>query len=730
MESEATPLERDDAPVYRFGAYELKPRIGELRKRGLRLRLQDQPLQILTVLVENAGDLVTREQIRARLWAPETHVDYENAINSAVRKLREALGDTAENPRFVETMARRGYRFLAPVSRTPPRTVVPTPNASAPPPEAQVRPRWRFLAALFLIGVTVAALAIWQRKRDTRSIELAPAAPLTSYPGIVCCPSFSPDGTRIAFSWNGPAQDNFDIYVKLIGSGEPLRLTHDAAADRFPAWSPDGRSIAFLREADERHAAVMLMPSLPGPQREVARTEIGWPDLDYRNQGPALAWSADGRYLFTIEAADESGVCRIVRVSVETGGRLPVTTPPRNIAGDGALAVSPDGCTLAFTRTVTGLVNGDIYTLSLERELSAPVEVKRITSDSSWILGHAWSEDGRDLVFSSNRSGRVELWRINVFGAGKPVRLTGAGESNDSLRTMMQLYLAVARQGRRLVYSQPTVVGPDIRRAGLGDGSAPVRLIASTRGERSPQYSPDGRKIAVHSNRSGRGEIWLCDADGANPVKLTSFSSGFSGTPVWSPDGRRIAFDNSSAGNWDIHMVSSEGGQIVRLTTSPAMDEVPSWSRDGSWIYFASNRSGRYEVWKTPAGGQAEVQVTQNGGFMALESEDGRDLYYTKTDGASALWRRPVAGGAETQIVDSVYGRNFTVTKHRIYFMRETASGIALRSVDLGSAKAATVATLGRFLFLGLTVSPDERYALYSQADVVGSDLMLVEKFR
>ncbi len=713
------------ARVYRFGVFELNPGLGELRKHGLRLRLQEQPLRVLTALIESAGEVVSRDQLQAKLWGPNTHVDFDNAINSTVRKLRSALGDTAENPRFVETVARRGYRFIAPVSLGPVAPAAPAPN----PP--RTRAKWPAVAAVLALTAAAVGYFAWRPARLPRSTELPAPVPLTSYPGVACCPSFSPDGTQVAFSWNGPGQDRFDIYVKSIGASEPVRLTPHAATDRFPAWSPDGRSIAFLRQIDDRHGAIMVMPPVPGPERQVAVTDIGWLDLDYRAQGPPLAWSADGKYLFTIEAAGASGVSSIVRISSATGEKRPITSPPPDIAGDGAISVSPDGRTLAFTRTITGLVNGDIYAIPLRDNAPASDAPRRITFDSSRILGHGWSEDGRDLVFASNRGGRVELWRTDAFGSNKPIRLTGAGESSDSLRTTMQSYPALSRRGHRLVYTQPTVVGPDIRRLGLDDaGQAAVRLISSTRGEFSPQYSPDGTRIAVHSNRLGRGEIWVFNADGSSPRQLTSFSSGFSGTPQWSPDGRKIAFDNSSAGNWDIYVVSAQGGPPIRLTANPAMDEVPSWSYGGDWIYFASNRTGRFEIWKTRIGGGSETQVTTDGGYMCIESGDGRDLYYTKTDGASPLWRRPVAGGEERIVVDSFYGRNFAVTKHHIWFMEQTGAGIALRSVRLGAASPVTVSMIGRFLFLGLTVSPDERWALYSQADVVGSDLMLVENVR
>jgi DNA-binding winged helix-turn-helix (wHTH) protein len=228
--------------AFQFGTFGVDPRAGELRKRGVRIKLQEQPFRVLLCLLENAGQVVTREQIQEKLWPDNTHVDYENAINSAIRKLREALNDSSDSPRFVETLPRRGYRFLATVTQTAdPSSVQETQPAVAPeklqpdvqPPAtmpARSERRWPlFLRVAGVVALIVAGAAFWIA-RESRALKtpLLPV-PLTSFQGDERYTAFSPDGTQVAFSWNGEKQENPDIYVMQIGSGRPLRLTTDPA---------------------------------------------------------------------------------------------------------------------------------------------------------------------------------------------------------------------------------------------------------------------------------------------------------------------------------------------------------------------------------------------------------------------------------------------------------------------------------------------------------------------
>jgi Tol biopolymer transport system component len=286
-------------------------------------------------------------------------------------------------------------------------------------------------------------------------------------------------------------------------------------------------------------------------------------------------------------------------------------------------------------------------------------------------------------------------------------------------------------RANRLAYAMPVLDSNIWRQELTSEGTAAqpaVPLIAYTAEEMSPDYSPDGTRIALQSERSGTGTIWTCANDGKRCVQLTEMRSG---SPRWSPDSRYLAFDAMMAGSWDVLVVSANGGQPQRLAADPANDSQPSWSRDGTSIYFSSARSGRDEVWKVPASGGAAVQVTRNGGYTAIESVDGKALYYTKGDNETKLWRCNLDGSGETVVLDAVSYRGFVVTKDRIYYTRPEPGGArTLRVRHLDTGKDTQISMLRNSGRLGLSLSPDHRYLIYSQLDREGSDLMFVPDFR
>ena len=695
----------------RFGTFEVDLQTGELRQRGKKIKLQEQPFQVLAALLERPGEVVTREELRSKLWPGDTFVDFDHSLNAAVKRLRDALGESAEAPVFIETLARRGYRFIAALEM--------------PLGVSRERPAWwqSFVSKRALLGGITAcllALPFLYYGHSLRSKTGLPVViPAVSDAGEKHTPSLSPDGQHLAFAWNGGAGPHFSLYVKVIGTEESLRLTKQESIDFNPVWSPDGRYIAFCR-IQNGATGIYIIPALGGVERRVRETH--WQKDDFYQVFwffGRLSWSPDGKLLAYSDRingdADDSSAIFLLALDSWEIRRL---TSPRGLAIDYNPAFSPDGEILAFNRGSQSTTS--IYTVGV-----ASGDERRLISGVQYGWGLAWTADGRDIVFA--RAGWMAdagwLWKIPRSG-GEPERLQFGQEGVEpSIR------------GNRLVYARQ-VANINIWRRKLNSSLSPGpadRFISSTRMESGPQFSPDGSKIAFESTRSGTYEIWMCRSDGSDLIQLTHFNSS-TGTPRWSPDGRQIAFDSRVPGNADIFVLDSQGGLPRRLTSESSSEVVPSWSRDGRWIYFASDRTGSQEIWKMPSTGGSAVQVTRHGGFAAVESPDGRFLYFAKGQTARGLWRIPINGGEEVEIIRSLEAGHWgywAVAEDGIYFL-DTAgkpgisffrfkSGRATRLFDLEN-RPATQAP-------GLAVSA-KGTVLYTQLDSLSRDIMMVDNFR
>jgi Tol biopolymer transport system component len=595
---------------------------------------------------------------------------------------------------------------------------------------------WVPWAVALLAVMCLGGGILWVVRRAPETpAPMLTATPLTAYPGFEEGPTFSPDGNQVAFSWDGENQNNEDIYVKLIGTtGPPLRLTTDAGPDYSPAWSPDGRFIAFLRQLSREKAAVLLIPALGGPERKIA--EVFTSDLLY---GRYLAWSPDGSSLVISDKSSPKEPMALFLLVIDSGEKRRLTSPLPQVSGDSTPAFSPDGQTLAFSRNID-VGAGDLYLLSFSPGLEPAGEPKRITFQNRGARCPAWAENGRDIVFETGSFGQDELWRIAVPGTGgrsaEPQRLAFLGGNAG--------WPVISHRGHRLAYrhyflhtSIWRMAAPGAPRAGTAKSSnRTTSFISSTRDDLAPQYSPDGKKIAFMSTRSGSPEIWVCDWDGSNSVQLTSFGGPEVTNPRWSADSERIAFDSNAAGQFDIWVTSATGGKPQRMTTDPANDGNPSWSHDARWIYFDSARTGEQQVWKIPAAGGDAIQVTRDGGFGPLESPDGKFLYYAKSLFDTSLWKVPVEGGQASKVIEGLSTHmNLALVNGGIYFVpRQTGSGSSIQFLSLATNQIRPVVSFEKPLSAGelggLAFSSDGRWILYTQVDNAGSELMMVENFR
>jgi serine/threonine protein kinase len=599
--------------------------------------------------------------------------------------------------------------------------------------------RWGMAAAAVVVVIgAVAAMALLRRTppAGTPPITVLNPVPLTTYQGREQGPSFSPDGNSVAFAWNAEDAANWDIYVKLVGPGPPLRLTTDPATDVSPAWSRDGRSIAFVRTSDER-TQVMVVPSLGGPERQVFETSAA----TMRCLTQCLAWSADGSSLVVVTAREPSGPIVLMAVDVATSETRPITDVRPGTGGDLYPALSPDGRSLAFARQA-GIRTGALCVLPVSNQL-VPTGPPRILGPSGQLLhGVAWTSDGRALVFSRGNAGDVGLWRMPIDQPAPAERLTAPGEE--------ALQPAAALQQNRVAYTRVSW-DQDVWSVPLdgrgGTSGEPVREIASTVRDMNAQFSPDARRIVFESLRSGTQEIWLADRGGANASQLTAFDGKRGGQPTWSPDGQWIAYDLRVDGPADIYVVAARGGAPRRLTNHPLDDLIPTWSRDGRWIYFASRRTGGYETWKVSLDGGEPVQLTSRAGGYAKEAPDGGALYYAIIGPPlPMLWRVPAAGGTGVEVIPQLAAyANYAVAREGIYFEPPSSGqirghdsffsplserGSRIDFLSFATGKTTQVIRWPRSIGSGMDVSPDGRSLLFAATESISEDLMLVENFR
>jgi len=731
-------------PIYRFGVFEVDPRSGELRKNGMRLRIQDQPFQILLKLLEQADQLVSREELRLTLWPKDTFVDFDNGLNMAVKRLREVLGDMAERPTFIETVPRRGYRFIAPVEKPQveaesQQTRVPIEKVDtqiAEPvlttgPKARLwgstRSRWVITIAAAI--VLLSTFGAWRFVR--KPVEAVPSievVPLVALKGNQDAPAFSPDGNQIAFG--GYKGEDGAIYTALVGGDKPLRLTVEPGVC-CPAWSPDARQIAFMRFSDDA-ISINVISALGGPEKVLYRAKTA----NVRRICGNLDWSPDGKWLAFGQSREQSWNSGVVLLSLDDLTTRQLTSPGEQ-EYDCEAAFSPDGKKVAFARGSGGGLGKDLFAISFSGG-----EPRRLTFDNGWGFGAlAWTPDGSDIVYSSTRGGQMNLWRVSALG-GEPRPIAGV--------SALAYHPSIPRKGHFLAYEHATLSN-SIWRVGLKDEKHPLgpptRLIAS-RGmiNYRPNFSPDGKKVVFESDRLGYSDIWSCDSDGSNCTQLTSLH-GTAGTARWSPDGHHVVFEFQSRHYYEIYVVDVPGGRPRLLPTFPDADNgAPNWSRDGKWIYFySSHEKGPFQLWKVPFEGGVPVRVTKNGGVYAIESDDGRFLYFSKL-GQPGIWKMSLIDGKEEQILDHLDGfswPNWALSSSGIYFIHsapgeqggldEIKSGTGEQGrvdyLDFHTGKSTPICFVNISWF-GLALAPDGKSLLYSVNESQDTEIMLVKNFR
>ena len=694
----------------RFGVFEADLAARTLRKSGARVRLQEKPFRVLAMLLARPGEVVTRDELKQELWPNEEYGEFDLSLNTAVKKVRKALGDSGSHPRWIETLPKVGYRFLAPT------------DAPDPTPRRPAFPWVKAGLGGAVASVIALGAAAWFGEPPDPPAPALRERPLTSVPGVESNPNFSPDGTRVAYDWRSAlADESSNIHVSLTepGAGEPLRVTA-GHRDSQPAWSPDGAKIVFARHVGERLQPPLLATfqlMLASPVESSPVQVLG----EYRSRAGSVhpAWSPDGKYIgFSCHIDAPESLKQICIYSLASGEVSPLTSPTGNV-GDEQVAFSPNGRAVAYQGS------GQLYVLDVTDDMR-PKGARRALADRfAYPQVAGWSGDGALVYFYGGLpTGEQGLWAVERENGSEP-RLVHPRRGR--LRYPDLLWTP---DGGMQVVGRDDVFASQIMRLDLTADrvEAPIPLTHTAGAANfNPRFSPDGSRVAFMSDRTGVGAVWLCNSDGSNPELLHELPpfAGFS-EPSWSPDGSQIALDAVFlTQRRDVYVIDVAAKRASKNLTDGG-GRWPSFSNAHNRLYFTPGQGAG--IWTLDLStGQTRSFLQGYGTDATIESPDARTLYFEHRDDIMAVplgEDGEVKGEALTVATDAIA---FAVAQRGVYFVTRsgqinsrTPAGIVESVFDLGSAPARSARS-------GIAVSPDERWLLYTDESPSESNLMLLE---
>ena len=570
-----------------FGLFEVDLESGELWKAGFRVKLQTQPFKVLATLLERPGQIVTREDLQLRLWGRDTVVDFDHSLGTAINKIREALGDSADSPRYIETLAKRGYRFIAPVNvlHSPASAIdqthaadtespaslhdstaesgfIPHKTPATPPRSAaryaqMLRPSNGALVILALF-FAVALIASYLAGYEHTSIAPPHIAQLTHSghlaPGVDAMESLAPaatDGVRLFAATIDNGHDDVASVSLADGTVTPLAVPAEVAGPTLGDISPDGSRL-LLRDhlSPESEQPLWAVPTIGGSALRIGNVRAH--DATWMpNNGGILYANGNNLYLSVITSGTPT---------------LYATLPGRAFW----LRWSPDGKTLRFTIIDPLTHTTSLWQLTASDRTPRPL-LPNFSQPASECCG-VWTADGRNFIFQSSRGGNSDLWRISGTSTSNPIRLT-----NGPLQFRSPV---AARTGNRIFF-----LGVDAR-SDLEHLDSAGQLVPEKGFLSSAvrvDYTRDGQWVAWTDSN---GQLWRARSNGDEKIQLTPESMVVF-LARWAPDGKHLALMAREPGKaWQIYVISAEGDDLHPLLRESRNAADPSWAPDGKSLVF------------------------------------------------------------------------------------------------------------------------------------------------
>jgi Tol biopolymer transport system component len=621
----------------------------------------------------------------------------EEALSRAVNELRGLLGDDARTPQFIRTVPKRGYRLIASVRRV----------------EGAKRSR-RFAMAV-VVGITLVlvgtTLFLWSQSAGPPPDLLTMARRLTADPGMEWQPEISTNGQWVAqvIARDGRAA----IQVFSIATPEDKREIVHPNGLWSPVFSPDGSRLATLAGSGD-DCRILIWPVVDdSPANAESAQPLG---PCYRLTFlPGADWSADGNWLAYTTRDPDSGAVVLSRLRISDGKVEQLTHLADSYQSDERPRFSPDGRWLSFSRGTRGV--RELWLLDLKGE---DVEPQPITKDGQFTWGHDWWPDSRWIVMDSDRSGNRALWRVGLDGK---VDLLGARDAQLP---------SVSGEGSILFQIAQYESNIWLLAADTGNiGAEP--LIASTKYDSTPTWSPDGSEIAFSSNRTGDGGIWIASADGSRVRLVYAPEEGRAVGPAWIDEGAALLATEYVPGQQRIVRIALNRHEIVPLETLGSNPYAPSESPDREWIYYLGgadmgDREGGSQLWRMRSGDPTLQEVVLEGPLYWYQIGDDGFLYFTRY-AEPGLWRRRLGDSGEAEPVLPEFptwaGDDWSIHDGWVYHAAD--DGIYRLSLATEAVEKISDVMPGS-LGPSIAVHPEGRTILVSKTDRAESDLFVAGK--
>jgi Tol biopolymer transport system component/DNA-binding winged helix-turn-helix (wHTH) protein len=705
---------------FRVGEYEINRDLNQISLGEYVQIVEPKIMEVLYYLASNAEQVISRQELMDKLWPTKVS---DGAISRVVGLLRKALKDNSESPEYIQTIAKKGYRLIAPVSLvekveaielvklTESKQLQNQLNDDLASNEIKVKKnaKTQYVFVGIFISIIVATFVLMFAKNTEENvinIQQPKFSQQTSEPGFEREASLSQDKNWLVYHHRKNADESYNLYLKIRSTQEIIQLTNSVFNDRVPAISADKSQIAFFSKGQNSCGLNILTldkNAKPIKTKEVYKCGA----IEHYSN---LVFSKDNQSLFFTDRSASDVPYQIYQITLTTGKIDEITRRQDNYYGDNELALSPDGKKLVFFRNKYW-GNNQVYIKNLETG-----EQKKIAELGFLSWNPSWTPDGKNILFSDNRTGGA-LKLLNV----KTGNISTLYHSMQKIKSP-----ELSFDGKSIVYAVETA-NVDLFKAKLSpDGimSETKMLVSSSKFDSQPSYSSDGEHLLFLSDRNGMVQLWLQSA-----TKLTVFES----LPIdvgidfysWHPNGINVVVATNDK---QLYLLDITQDNATKIEMDKQAAAYPYFSVNGSKLYFTSDKSGDWQLWSLDFNGSEfnqAVQITQSGGYQVKPNLKGDKLYFTKYR-QSGLWQQDLSSLKETKIIDGVVrNAQFNICNNAIFYINDDNNNELLK-VSLDSHTTSEIMTFSNNSRVRFDTFNNCESVIFSKWQNIESDIMMM----